>query len=350
MNKLRWWRKRFLLILMLLGLVVTFAGFLAPWMSVGILPEVQLISTFLPFLLPVWLFFLWRAAKLSAKKLIVLPIIGVLLSSWVALKDVQFFGPTIEKAPQVRVLSFNVGTFDFNKNNIHEVGKLVKEWNPDVVVMQEFRNQGAGNGEKALEYLSSLWDMPHYDFLHLPYHVHGAAFFSRFEIKDVDTLFLPREEINSGILITVETSEGPLGIANVHFSSFHMRAIYESEPDLERKVRGIYGRAKKTLGLQQEKVEAVLNKLKEYPHPVIIAGDFNATPHSSITYQVNRYFQDSFEAVGKGRGYTFQVLGPLGIRIDYQFASPNLQPVSHQVIRRKISDHYPLIVGYHLSP
>ncbi|MDP5170833.1 MAG: endonuclease/exonuclease/phosphatase family protein [Bacteroidia bacterium] len=330
-------------------MAITVGGLVAPWIPVGYLPELQLLSTALPFWVPVWAFWTWRSIRLRSWKLIVASLFGLVACGWIALGDISFSGQTEPDHTSIKIVSFNVGTFDFKENNIKEVGELIQQYHPDLVAMQEFRNQDVEEGEKALTYLANMWGLPNKDFLHLPFHVHGAAFFSRYPILKIDTLFLPRDEINSGILITVDTDLGPIGIANVHFSSFHIKAIYDKEPDLQGKVGGIQSRARKALSLQQEKVEIVLEKLKNYPYPVIIAGDLNATPHSRIVRQLADQYQDSFQEAGYGRGWSFPVFGPFGIRIDYQFASHNLQPISHQVIRNKVSDHFPLLGTYQLK-
>ncbi len=331
-----------------LALAGTIIGFLAPWVPVPWLPELQLVPIAMPLLLPVWLFWLWRAARLRSWKIATLSIAGLLLCGHVLLKD-RGGNETTAQQPDLTVISYNVGTFDFSEKKVIEIGNLLENQNVDLIAMQEFRNHDLGEGVSAMKYLAEKWNLPHHHFLHLPHHVHGAAFFSRYPILAIDTLFLPKDEINSGILVTVETEKGKVGIANVHFSSFHIQAIYDKEPDMKRRFWGIHARAKKALALQQDKVNMVLKELKSYPHPVLIVGDFNAIPHSAIIRQVEEQYQDAFRVAGEGWGWTFPVLGQLGIRIDYQFASPNLQPLGLKVIRKAASDHYPMLGTYQLK-
>lgn len=342
------WRKRVLLFTVAIATIGTAAAALAPWVPVGILPELQFGSIFLPYIIPIWIYWIWRMIKLSAWKGLLLAIPGLLICLWIGAKDFSFNSPERHDSPSISVLSFNVGTFNFDPENIHLVAELVKKYQPDIVVMQEFRNQDAGDGRTAMRYVSTLCELPYNDFKHLPYHVHGAAIFSKYPITGVDTLFLPEDEINSGILTTLDTDFGPVAVANVHLTSFHIRAIYENEPELSGKLEGIRTRAKEAISLQQDKVDAILTRLENFEYPVIIAGDFNATPHSRIVKQISSSYQDSFLESGDGNGWSFKVAGPLGIRIDYQFASHNLQSVSHQVIREEISDHFPLLVNYQL--
>lgn len=348
MSTARRWRKRLLFFMVTLATFVAIIAAVAPLIPVGTIPEVQFVSVFLPFTLPIWIFWIWRIIRLSAWKGLWLVIPGLLICLWIGAKDFAVTSTEENDLPTISVLSFNVGTFNFDPDNIHLVAELVKKLQPDIVVMQEFRNQDAGDGRTAMRFISTMCELPYNDFKHLPYHVHGAAIFSKYPITGVDTLFLPEDEINSGILTTLDTDFGPLSVANVHLTSFHIRAIYEHESELSDKLTGIRRRAKEAISLQQDKVDAILSHLKEVQHPVIIAGDFNATPHSRIVSQISSTYKDSFLESGNGNGWSFKVAGPLGIRIDYQFASHNLQSVSHQVIKEEVSDHFPLLVSYQL--
>lgn len=348
MSRAKRWRKRLLFFIVALAAIATTAAAMAPSIPVGILPELQFASIFLPYTLPIWFFWIWRIIKLSFWKGLWFVIPGLLICLCIGAKDFAFNSSRENNRPTISVLSFNVGTFNFDPENIHLVGELVKKQQPDIVVMQEFRNQDAGDGRTAMRHISTLCELPYNDFIHLPYHVHGAAIFSKYPITRVDTLFLPEDEINSGILTTLDTDFGPVAVANVHLTSFHIRAIYEREPELADKLEGIRIRAKEAILLQQNKVNAILSRLEDVQYPVIIAGDFNATPHSRIVNQISSTYKDSFLESGNGNGWSYKVAGPLGIRIDYQFASHNLQSVSHQVIREEISDHFPLLVSYQL--
>lgn len=348
MGKAKRWRKRLLIFVVAIATIGSIAAALSPWIPVGVFPELQFISLFLPFSLPLWIYWIWRMGKLFGWKGCLLPIPAVLICLWIGARDFASSSPKKTDTPAISVLSFNVGTFNFDPDNIHLVGELVKKYQPDIVVMQEFRNQDAGDGRTAMRYISTLCELPYNDFVHLPYHVHGAAIFSKYPITGVDTLFLPEDEINSGILTTLDTDFGPVAVANVHLTSFHIRAIVENEPRLSDKLEGVRTRAKEAIVLQQNKVDAILTHLENFQHPVIIAGDFNATPHSRIVSQISSTYKDSFLESGNGNGWSFKVAGPLGIRIDYQFASHNLRSVSHQVIKEEISDHFPLLVSYQL--
>lgn len=340
-------RPTILIVLALLLALLTLAGFLAPYVRIGWLPELQLLAASMPLTLLPWLFFLWRFLRKKAWRWALLSVLGIAAAAYVGSQDFATGaapGPT--EPPALRVLSYNVGTFDFEVQNIRQVADLIEAQAPDIVCLQEFRNQEYQPGQNALEYMAERLGLPHTRFLHLPHHVHGAAFFSRYPLQRIDTLFLPRDEINSGLLATIETPLGTVGVANVHLSSFHIQALYEKEPEFRGKLTRIHRRAVEALKLQEQKVAGILDKLADYDHPLIIAGDLNSTSHSWVVNQLSRRYTDSFVAAGSGNGWTFPYLGILGIRIDYQFFSPQLRCRGLQVIRDRISDHFPLLGLY----
>jgi len=313
-------------------------------MPVSILPEAQIVAPMIP-VLGVFHLLFWLWMRRRARGLALLNLLMLLACGYVVARDLNW-PKGQEGDPDLSLVSYNVATFDYNPDNIEKVARLLSTLQPDVVALQEFRNQKLANGRRALDYLAEKMDMPHARFIHLPIHIHGTATFSRFPIIRVDTLFLPQKEINSGILLTLEGPRGPIGVGNVHLTSFNLARIWKKDSTWQGRAWAFRENAVDVLRLQQEKVDLVMEKTARYPHPLILCGDLNATPHSRITRPFFQRFEDSFAQGGKGLGWSFPILGPLGIRIDYQFFSQGLAVQSHQVVRSGNSDHYPLLVRY----
>jgi endonuclease/exonuclease/phosphatase family metal-dependent hydrolase len=81
--------------------------------------------------------------------------------------------------------------------------------------------------------------------------------------------------------------------------------------------------------------------------PVILCGDFNDFQTSRIHQELRTTFDDAWQLVGQGDGFTF----PAGVpdkRIDYVWVSRNdkLRPVSASVPASEASDHRPLVVEF----
>jgi endonuclease/exonuclease/phosphatase family metal-dependent hydrolase len=77
--------------------------------------------------------------------------------------------------------------------------------------------------------------------------------------------------------------------------------------------------------------------------PVVLAGDFNATPDAPELSVLRERFVDCWQRSGRGRGATFPSRFPLR-RIDYVMASAGLRPVAAVVVPTDTSDHRPLVV------
>ncbi|MEZ4825578.1 MAG: endonuclease/exonuclease/phosphatase family protein [Bacteroidia bacterium] len=335
--------------LFLLLCTITLLGSLAPWVDVSLLPFIQLIPAVLPFLFPVFVLFFFYYFKKSARWAAV-SLAAIFCCGWVAGKDISFQNRPVEASGGLSVASFNVGTFDFEPAKIDTVAALIVSMNPDVISLQEFRNHLLDGNVHSLDYLKEKLQMPYAEFVHLPVHIHGAVIFSKYPIVDIDTMFLPRKEINSGILATVETPLGKVGVGNIHLSSFQAAQTLEENDEVKDKFKGVWNRINIVLPLQQEKVNQVLQKTNDYPYPMVIAGDFNSPPHTHIGYQFRQRFSDSFTEAGNGLGWTYPLAGFLGVRIDYQYHTNELMAVNHKIVHSGVSDHYPIQATYHLVP
>lgn len=90
--------------------------------------------------------------------------------------------------------------------------------------------------------------------------------------------------------------------------------------------------------------------------PVLITGDFNDTPGSQTHLNMKEYFEDVWEMLGEGDGFTFRSDDP-NRRIDYLFYSNNLakedartlRPVSIEVLDTQASDHLPILAVFVLE-
>jgi len=101
---------------------------------------------------------------------------------------------------------------------------------------------------------------------------------------------------------------------------------------------------------QSAAVGHILSTLAGLDAPVILAGDFNATPLTSPIRRFGADLENTFDRAGGGAGFTFPTrarrLGRLGafLRIDHVFAPPELRPVAARVEdwHPPMADHYPV--------
>lgn len=113
--------------------------------------------------------------------------------------------------------------------------------------------------------------------------------------------------------------------------------------------------------LRTQEIQSVLDRALQDSGAVLIVGDFNMTDLSEDYERVTAHFADTYRQVGWGMGFTFPDLRspravpnkrtPLPVRpivrLDYQFHSLALQPVSAQVWNNSGgSDHMPMLAAY----
>jgi vancomycin resistance protein VanJ len=333
-------------------MVVVVAAVIAPLVPLSWLPLLQVLPPLLGGLSLIAVGFLLVLIRQKRPQLVGLALLALLGIAWGLSKDVRLRPQGSTTNPcDLKVVSYNVGSFAFEAKRVKQVSDLLQQQEADVIALQEFRNHEMDSGQRALDYLARSLDMPHYRFEHLPQHIHGTVIFSRHSIVSIDTMFMPQEEINTGIIATLESPLGRIGVGNLHLSSFRINEFLQRK-DRERwqQFDQMFRNSLDVLPLQQEKVDRVLATSATYPYPLVLTGDFNAVPHSRIMQQFFDRYTDSFLAVGHGGGWTYPIIGPLGLRIDYQFCTPALIPTQHQVLSADMSDHKPVKVCYTLVP
>ena len=97
-------------------------------------------------------------------------------------------------------------------------------------------------------------------------------------------------------------------------------------------------------------IEQIGQVAKPYAdQPVIVSGDFNATPGSRTHSNMKELFADSWELIGSGDGFTFPADSPR-TRIDYLWVSRNtaIRPVRIWVPSSAASDHRPVVAEFEI--
>lgn len=271
-----------------------------------------------------------------------------LLLGWNHIKGfIAFNGANIEADGNAfELVSFNVSNaffgYDSRKKNMKEVRQNYKELidqlsDADVLCLQEVRTD-------ALKIIKEKF--PKYNMHQVE---KGAIIISRFPI-------IKKGEIDFGTITnSCVWADIRLKSDTVRIYSFHLksnrissdaeklanadslttdRAWYDIKSMLRKFKNNHIGRSK-----QAEKVNAHVLKS---PYPVILAGDMNDTP-VSYTYKVfSEQRKDAFRERGMGIGTTYAGIIPL-LRIDYIFLDKSLRVSQFDVIRQKVSDHYPII-------
>jgi endonuclease/exonuclease/phosphatase (EEP) superfamily protein YafD len=103
------------------------------------------------------------------------------------------------------------------------------------------------------------------------------------------------------------------------------------------------------LAAQHQQVDELMAMLETETSPVIVVGDFNASPTNENYQTLTTVLDDAWSEVGWGTGFTFPAQGmmstrvPPFLRIDYLMSKGNIRPLSIKVLEKAGSDHLPVI-------
>ncbi len=271
------------------------------------------------------------------------------------------------------VLSFNARNFDFYNWSGNYFGtstirqdamSMIRELNPDIICFQEFFHCDTGKYRirqymtDSLGYKEQFLVMPVTLYKH---HHWGMAIYSRFPIVNSGEIELPKPQynrkgstINLCLFADIKINDDTIRVYNVHFQSIRFgpdeykmmlnNNLQSSEENLKG-MKSIARRMKFALELRTEQLKKVLAHQAECRYPVLFCTDFNDTPSSWAYHTVTKKLSDSFLEKGRGIGITYN--GPFpAFRIDYIFHSREMNCLEFRVIRKSLSDHYPLFARF----
>lgn len=241
---------------------------------------------------------------------------------------------TMGAAPlTLRVLCYNIhhgegidGRFDLER-----IARLITDHRADLVALQEVERGTARTGRRDLATeLGRLTGLTPHFVKNIPYQggEYGTAVLTRFRVKQTAHTLLRKfgEGEQRGVQqLLIEVHGRELLFLNTHLD--HRRESVEREHSVEQ-IRGLVAAAG--------------------GRPVILCGDFNATPDSNVIRRMGEFMTDAWAVAGSGPGHTVPVREPRR-RIDYVWVTaPALTPVRMEVLRTEASDHLPVLAELHL--
>jgi endonuclease/exonuclease/phosphatase family metal-dependent hydrolase len=299
------------------------------------------------------LLILFALIVLKARKAILYPFLALIIAIPGFLKSYSVKQEHTEPG-NLTIMSYNIANMR-DITDIHRDKKsvkadfieMVKDLNPDILCLQECYF----GGKKAIEQFA---DETGYHY----YSCKSNMLFSKYPIEDDDFTehFNNLDDIGFVKLINA----GGLGkfyVECVHLQSFN---ISKEEIEYLRDAKH-YVENSETVGKSlifklkdgfQKRTEDTRTIVGNMPHnglPIIICGDFNDTPLSYTYHQMrNAGLNDAFLQVGHGIGKTYCGRLPL-LRIDYFWHSDDIVPMTFTRLKRKISDHYPIIMTFNVT-
>jgi len=358
-------------LVVLLGLSLSYlALFVSPekfWMLafMGLIYPVLLIANIL--FVFYWLVFRWKIALFS----------GVLILLGAGkINDLYHFGNGVSAAEMrgikaqdstINLMSFNVRLFDLynwtgNKLTRNRIMDLVRKEQADILCFQEFFYEDKGD----FNTLDTLLQIQPARFKHVEntatvkkVNHWGIATFSRFPIVGRGLIQFNDSTDNVAIFTDIKAYNDTFRVYNLHLESIRFRredykAIQqitgnEDQTDLDGPQR-IIERMRRAFIRRARQTDLISTHIRSSKHPVIVCGDFNDTPNSYSYHQISEGLNDAFREAGSGVGTTYIGKIPF-LRIDYILYSPEvLTPLYCKVLRKKLSDHYPLISSLKYTP
>jgi endonuclease/exonuclease/phosphatase family metal-dependent hydrolase len=315
-------------------------------------PSELWIAAFLPFLIPpfiilniafviYWLFKSWRKA---------------LLSFMVVIAGYSFISRTIacnfkekEAAGGLKIINYNVRVFnayrhlqDENKNSSKNMIQWLESSDARILCLEEFYNERISDIYNTVEKLGKLY--PYYYYVPFLSNADsnssfGMAIFSKLPIADHGYLKFKARTNNQIMFADVVFQKDTIRIYNMHLQSM---SIEEKEFSfLDGKWKRLLKKLKNGAVQRTSQIKTLTDHIQNCPYPVIACGDLNDTPYSYSYETLRSHLNNSFEKAGNGMGFTYN--GKLYLRIDQQFASPELKVrnfTTHNEI--KYSDHFPV--------
>ncbi|MFC5285086.1 endonuclease/exonuclease/phosphatase family protein [Pedobacter alpinus] len=231
---------------------------------------------------------------------------------------------------------------------------MIKSEDPDVVGFQEFftRTKGKFDFKDSLlkvlntkQYFYSKTDFNDYESL-------GIAVFSKYPIVNSAEIQFDSIAIgNKAVFIDIQKGNKTLRVYVVHLASISFQPedysfINEVKKDLNTNEdvvssKRIVKKLKNAFVKRSNEVKVLKEHIESCTTPYIIMGDFNDTPVSFALAEMTKGLKNAFQDKGSGLGVTYNGAFP-NFQIDYILASPTLDFSSYKIIKKDLSDHYPV--------
>ena len=179
-------------------------------------------------------------------------------------------------------------------------------------------------------------------------HDQGLALFSKLPIVNRGYVWQSHGSINAGMYADLNFDGDTIRIYNIHLESMGIiLRDYKERYNYSSKLKALIKKLKYGAEVRSDQINKLVAHTINCPYPYIICGDFNETPYSYNYFNLRSIYQNTFEEVGNGFGFSFNSL-LFFLRIDHHFHGESVIPIHFKVDRSiKISDHFPTRGLYH---
>ena len=331
---------------------------LAPYTTADLFSVFAISGLFYPVLLLINISFiiLWLFV---GKRYIIISLFVIILGFGQLMNNFNFslLSDNSDNVNTIKVLSYNVQQFKASDNFTklivqNDILNFIRDQEANIICLQEFQSHNRNIYEPLKQirdtlntgtyYYESYYN-PRYNYLT------GLVIFSKYKAANKGKLKFEGSR-TFGVYTDLLINSDTVRVFNIHLASislnpsdieFVVNPEVKTNEEFKTKFLEIYGKLAQAFVLRQKQVNFLNNELQKSPYPIILAGDFNDTPSSSVYKNVSRILDDNFTEKGFGIGISYAGRIPL-LRIDYIFSSPEFKVLdfkTHNILR---SDHYPV--------
>lgn len=246
----------------------------------------------------------------------------------------------VDDSQNLTVMNYNVRLFNlFNwiedPNLKQDITNFVKDKQPDILCMQEYRPDKSVNFQGYYKYEKLSGDKVK----------SGQAILTTYPIINSGSIEFPNTS-NNAIFADVVKNNDTIRIYNVHLQSSKIDPTVEklAKEDSEN----LFNRVSSTFKLQQSQAEQFLKHKNKCPYRMIICGDFNNTAYSYVYKEIKGNLNDAFVEAGNGFGRTFDFKF-FPVRIDFILIDEAFEINAFKTFDVRYSDHYPIMAKVKLK-
>ena len=296
---------------------------------------------------------------LKARKAIFYPILALIIAIPGFMKSYSVKQQHTEPG-NLKIMSYNIANFrDITDNQRDsksvkaDIIDIIKEQNPDILCIQEVRFHIT----KKVNELQEFIDQTDYKY-YSKAPKNSNYIFSKYPIEDDDFTEHFNDLDNAGFVKLINAGGlGKFYVECVHLQSFsitkeeieYLRDAKHYVENSETMGKSLIFKLKEGFQKRTEDTRTIVGNMPHNGLPIIICGDFNDTPLSYTYHQMhNAGLNDAFLQVGHGIGKTYCGRLPL-LRIDYFWHSDDIVPMTFTRLKKKMSDHYPIIMTFNVT-
>jgi endonuclease/exonuclease/phosphatase family metal-dependent hydrolase len=268
-----------------------------------------------------------------------------------------------------RVMTWNVELFNILEHKTHPEKKmqmieLINQYNPDVACFQEVvASDSSRHAINSIAELLQKLKMKYYYFTYNPKldfdndHRFGILIFSKYPIINKQTIKLEPFNYNSIFqYVDIVKEEDTFRIFNIHLQSLRFtqeNRQYLNDPSIStekdiQESKNILQKFKKGFINRHWQSDHVKKEMGKSPYHIIVCGDFNDVPNSYAYINIGENLVNTFYKKGAGISNTFDGISPT-LRIDNIFVDKKFSIEQYTRVKRKLSDHFPVITDLRLG-